>query len=153
MPVVPVPPIKVTVEQAADQPDPTNAAAIRFTVKFSLPVNGFGGEDISFAGTTAGGIPAAAISTHDFRTFTVTVTGLTTSGDVAISIRTTGTWSLRGDASAGLPDRGVFLFGGPAGQPVVGRPPGEGADRTSPAALAWQTRRLAALDVVFGQDT
>jgi hypothetical protein len=75
----------VTVEQAADQPDPTNVSSIRFTVKFSEPVTGFNSASVSTAGSTAGGTLQVAVS-GNLDTYTVTVTGMTTRGLVMASV-------------------------------------------------------------------
>src|SRR5262249_42593156 len=52
----------VTINQAAAQPDLTNASPISFTVVFSESVTGFTGSDVSFAGSTVGGTLVAAVS-------------------------------------------------------------------------------------------
>jgi len=75
----------VTVEQAADQPDPTNVSSIRFTVKFSESVTGFNSASVSTAGSTAGGSLQVAV-TGNLDTYTVTVTGMTTRGLVTVSV-------------------------------------------------------------------
>src|SRR3989449_39610 len=51
----------VTINQAAGQADPTNAAPINFTVAFSEPVSGFTGTDVTLSGT-AGGAKNVAVS-------------------------------------------------------------------------------------------
>src|SRR5262249_12648447 len=42
----------VDVEQAGDQPDPTNASPVRFTVTFSEPVSGFDKSSVSLGSGT-----------------------------------------------------------------------------------------------------
>ena len=75
----------VTINQATAQTDPTTASPIVFTVQFSEPVTGFGNSDVSFTGSTAGGTLAAAV-TGSGDLYTVSVSGMTTSGTVVASI-------------------------------------------------------------------
>ena len=75
----------VTIDQAAGQSDPSNVASVKFAVKFSEPVTGFGPADVSLAGSTAGGTLSIAV-TGSLDTYTVTVTGMTTRGFVIASI-------------------------------------------------------------------
>src|SRR5688500_968653 len=75
----------VTINQATAQTDPTNASPIVFTVQFSEPVTGFTNSDVSFTGSTAGGTLAAAI-TGSGEQYTVSVSGMTTSGTVVATI-------------------------------------------------------------------
>jgi hypothetical protein len=46
----------VTINQAGGQADPTSSGPILFTVVFSQAVTGFTGSDVSFAGSTVGGL-------------------------------------------------------------------------------------------------
>jgi hypothetical protein len=75
----------VTINQAAGQADPTSTSPILFTVKFSEPVTGFTGSDVSFTGSTAGGTLVAAVSGSG-EDYTVSVSGMTGSGNVVVSI-------------------------------------------------------------------
>lgn len=75
----------VTINQGATQADPTSATPIVFDVLFSEPVTGFGDTDVSFAGSTAGGTLAAVV-TGSGEQYTVSVSGMTTSGTVIASI-------------------------------------------------------------------
>ena len=77
--------IKVSIDQAAGQPDPTNGSSIAFTAKFNAPVTGFDAADISFTGSTTGGtlVPVISGSGTDY---TVTVTGMAGDGNVVASI-------------------------------------------------------------------
>jgi hypothetical protein len=75
----------VTINQAAAQADPTSATPIVFDVVFSEPVSGFSETDVSFAGSTAGGTLAAVVNGSGEQ-FTVSVSGMTTSGTVVASI-------------------------------------------------------------------
>ena len=75
----------VTINQGAAQADPTSATPIVFNVQFSEPVSGFGNSDVSFTGSTAGGTLAAVV-TGSGEDYTVSVSGMTTSGTVIASI-------------------------------------------------------------------
>lgn len=75
----------VTINQAAGQPDPTNLSPIQFAVVFSEPVTGFAGNDVSFAGSTVGGTLSASV-TGSGANYTVSVTGMSGLGNVAVSI-------------------------------------------------------------------
>ena len=75
----------VTINKAAGQADPTGASPINYTVVFSEAVTGFAGDDISFAGTTAGGTLVASV-TGTGTTYNVAVSGMTTSGAVVASV-------------------------------------------------------------------
>src|SRR5262245_12428848 len=77
--------IAVTINQAAAQADPTNTALILYDVVFGEPVSAFAGNDISFAGSTAGGTLLAAV-TGSGANHTVSVTGMTSDGTVVASI-------------------------------------------------------------------
>ncbi|HUR55446.1 MAG TPA: FG-GAP-like repeat-containing protein, partial [Gemmataceae bacterium] len=57
---------------------------IRFTVTFSEPVTGFTAADLSLAQSTVGGTLTAAVSGSG-TTYSVTVDGMTTPGDVTLS--------------------------------------------------------------------
>ena len=78
-------PPTVTINQATAQTDPSSAASITFTVQFSEPVTGFTAADILFTGSTATGTLAANI-TGTGPLYTVTVTGMTGSGNVVVTI-------------------------------------------------------------------
>ena len=77
-------PPTVTIDQAVGQADPTNASPILFTVVFGEPVVGFATGDVTFGGT-AGGAKVGTVSGGP-TTYTVSVTGMTTSGTVIASI-------------------------------------------------------------------
>jgi len=68
----------VTVNQSAEQADPTNTSPINFTVVFSEPVTGFTPADVTITGSAGG-------------TKTVTVTGGPSAFSVAVSGMTSGT--------------------------------------------------------------
>jgi len=80
-------PPSVTIDQKSSAPaqaDPTNGSQILYTVHFGEPVTGFGAADVSFAGSTAGTAGGegglAASVTGSGADYTVTVTGMATSG-------------------------------------------------------------------------
>ena len=75
----------MTINQAVGQPDPTNTSPINFTVVFSEPVTGFATGDVTIAGTS-GGTKTGTVSGGP-TTYTVAVTGMTTSGTVIASDR------------------------------------------------------------------
>jgi uncharacterized repeat protein (TIGR01451 family) len=79
----------VTIEQAAGQPDPASSGPISFTVHFSEPVSGFSDADVNLGGTA--GATTAVVSQsapNDGTTYTVAVSGMTTSGTVIASVPT-----------------------------------------------------------------
>jgi uncharacterized repeat protein (TIGR01451 family) len=92
-------PPTVTIEQAAGQADPTSVSPINFAVVFSEPVTGFDGNDISFAGSTAGGSLTASV-TGSGAGYTVAVTGMSGAGTVTVSIVTGAAVDPAGNPSA-----------------------------------------------------
>src|SRR5687767_15302505 len=74
----------VSINQAAAQADPTGASPITFTAVFSEAVSGFSAADVTIGGT-AGGTKSATVSGGP-STYTVAVSGMTTSGTVTASI-------------------------------------------------------------------
>ena len=88
----------VTINQGAGQADPTGGAGIRFDVRFREPVTGFTTADVSLAGTTAGGTLSVDV-TGSLDTYTVTVTGMTTRGSVAVTLPAGGATDAVGNAS------------------------------------------------------
>ena len=76
----------VTVNMAAGQANPTNVQPINFTAVFSAPVSGFTGQDVSFLpGTTAPGTLVATV-TGSGTTYNIAVTGMTSFGNVSVTI-------------------------------------------------------------------
>jgi LPXTG-site transpeptidase (sortase) family protein len=75
----------VTIDQAGGQADPTSGSPIDFTVVFSETVTGFSAADVDLSASTAGGTLVASVSGAG-PTYTVSVTGMTTSGTVIASI-------------------------------------------------------------------
>ena len=74
----------MTINQAVGQADPTNTSPINFTVVFSEAVTGFATGDVTSAAPRAG--PRPARSRGGPTTYTVAVTGMTTSGTVIATI-------------------------------------------------------------------
>lgn len=77
--------VAVTINQAVGQSDPTTASPINFTVVFSDNVTGFATGDVSFAGSTAGGVLVGTV-TGSGTTYNVAVSGMTSSGTVVASV-------------------------------------------------------------------
>ena len=77
------PGLQVTINQAVGQGDPTNEAAIDFTVVFTLAVTDFATGDVTLAGTAGA---TTATVTGSGTTYNVAVTGMTTSGTVIATI-------------------------------------------------------------------
>jgi nitrogen fixation protein FixH len=77
----------VTIDQADGQDDPTTSDVITFTVRFSEPVIGFEGGDVTLGGTA--GASAIAVSGSG-SLYTVQVSGMTQSGTVRASIAANG---------------------------------------------------------------
>jgi hypothetical protein len=73
----------VTINQAAGQADPTGTGSINFTVIFSESVTGFATGDVTLSGTSS---PTTAVVTGSGSTYTVAVSGMTSSGTVIASI-------------------------------------------------------------------
>ena len=76
-------PPTVTINQAAGQADPTSASPILFSVTFSEAVTGFATGDVTLSGTAGA---TTAVVSGSGATYTVTVSGMTTSGTVIASI-------------------------------------------------------------------
>jgi hypothetical protein len=89
----------VTVEQAASQNDPTNLAPITFTVTFSEDVTGFNdpSSDLLISGSAGA---TTAIITGSARTYTVQVSGMTSAGDVLLSVPAGAASDLAGNLNA-----------------------------------------------------
>jgi hypothetical protein len=77
-------PLRVTIEQAAGQSDPTGLAPVRFTVVFNKPVVNFTGADVALSGTAPGALSAAVSSSGT--SYTVRVSGMTGNGTIVASI-------------------------------------------------------------------
>ena len=112
-------PPTVTINQGAGQSDPANTGPIVFDVLFSETVTGFDGSDILFAGSTAGG-PLVANVSGSGSTYTVSVTGMTTSGTVFANIRSGAAQDVDSNASSASTstDNAVSFGPLPNGAPV-----------------------------------
>ncbi|NLF72389.1 MAG: cadherin repeat domain-containing protein, partial [Candidatus Anammoximicrobium sp.] len=75
----------VTINQAADQPDPALWPPIRFTVAFSEPVTGLEADDVILEGS-APGTPSASV-TGGPTVYTISVSGMSGDGTVVASVR------------------------------------------------------------------
>jgi hypothetical protein len=75
----------VTINQGAEQADPTATSPIVFDVVFSEPVTGFTAADVNLAASTAGG-PLTAVVAGSGAVYTVTVSGMTGGGAVVATI-------------------------------------------------------------------
>ena len=71
--------------QAAGQADPTTTSPINFTATFSVTVTGFAANDVGFAGSTVGGTLNAVV-TGTGAPYNVAVSGMTTAGNVVVSV-------------------------------------------------------------------
>lgn len=81
--------INVTINQGTSQSDPTSANPVLFTAVFTSPVTGFTGSDVNLSASTVGGTLTASVtevSPMDGTTYAVSVSGITTSGNVIASI-------------------------------------------------------------------
>ncbi len=74
----------VTINQAANQADPTNAAPIRFSVVFSKSVTDFDASDVALSGTAPGTFSSTV--TGSGTTYEISVSGMTGSGTVIADI-------------------------------------------------------------------
>jgi len=113
-------PPTVTINKAAAQSDPTSSSPILFDVVFSEPVTGFTAADISFTGSTAGTLAASITGTGP--TYTVSVTGMSITGNVVASIPAAVVIDLAGNPNtvATFTDKTVAWV-----QPVVGTDDGK----------------------------
>jgi len=76
----------VTVDQAGGQADPTSALPIHFTARFSEPVVGFVGSDVSVGGTAGGSKTVAVTDLGDHQRFDVVIDGISSAGTVTAVI-------------------------------------------------------------------
>jgi hypothetical protein len=92
-----------TVKPAPSQPNPALGEPIRFTVTFSEPVFGFGSGGLALGGTAGNGI-ATVTGDPGGTTYSVSVSGLTQSGQLTVSVIASASSDLAGNASlASLP--------------------------------------------------
>jgi hypothetical protein len=134
-----VPPT-VTVDQAIDQPDPTNAASIHFVAQFSEPVTGFNEKDVSLGGTAPGSKFAVVGDSGDHQRFDVNVAGATGSGTVTVSIRTRGAQDAAGNANlASTSADGAVMYNAGAPEVTVDQA-GSQADPTGTSTVHFTAR-------------
>jgi CSLREA domain-containing protein len=86
----------VTINQAAEQADPTGTSPINFTVTFSDDVTGFTSDDVAVSGTA--GATTATVSGSG-ASYTVSVSGMTDNGTVSVSIGTGAATDAAGNAN------------------------------------------------------
>jgi len=91
-------PPTVTIDAAAAQADPSSAASVFFTARFSEPVTGFDAGDIVLAGSSAGGTLAATV-TGGPTVYDVSVSGMTSAGSVVATIPAGAALDLAGNPS------------------------------------------------------
>ena len=82
-PVLAAPPLRVTIDQAVAQTDPTNTSPINFTVVFSAATMDFANSDVTLSGSAGA---TSAIVTGSGTNYNVAVSGMTASGMVIASI-------------------------------------------------------------------
>src|SRR2546426_193129 len=115
----------VTINQAAAQADPTNAAPINFTVVFSEPVSGFTGTGVTLSGT-AGGTKSVTV-TGGPSTYTVAVSGMSTAGTVIASLAAGVAQDAAGNPNTAPKSAGNGESFDPTGPPVSNKKPASGA--------------------------
>lgn len=76
---------EVTINQAANQVDPTRSSFINFTVVFNEPVTGFTGADVSLAGSTANVTNATRNVTGSGTTYNVSVGNFVSPGGTIVA--------------------------------------------------------------------
>jgi hypothetical protein len=109
----------VIINQGASQNDPTTTSPISFGVQFSEPVTGFTASDVSFAGSTVGGILTAAVSGSGAN-YVVTVTGMGGSGTVVASVPANSAFDAAGNGNtASMSADNTVTFNGPFGPQIV----------------------------------
>jgi hypothetical protein len=89
----------VTINQAGGQADPTTTSPILFTVLFSEPVTGFATGDVTLGGTAGA---TTAVVSGSGAMYTVSVSGMTTSGTVIATIAAGVANDLSANANANL---------------------------------------------------
>ena len=82
-----VTPAYVTIDQAADQADPTNQAPIHFTAVFGQPVSDFTADSLALGGTALGPLTASASPLgSDGMVYDITVSGMKGTGTVTVGL-------------------------------------------------------------------
>jgi hypothetical protein len=91
-------PPTVTIDAAAAQADPTSAAQVFFTARFSEPVSGFGAAGVVLSGSSAGGALTATV-TGGPTDYDIAVSGMTSPGSVVATIPAGAAADLAGNPS------------------------------------------------------
>lgn len=113
--------LKVSVNQAAYQMDPTNASPIWFVVAFSKPVSGFTPDDVRLSGDAG---PVTAVVTGQGTGYEIAVSGMVGDGEVVVFIPAGVVTDENGNvntASTGI-DHSVMYDTTPPGVPIVEAP-------------------------------
>ena len=77
----------VTINQAADQADPTGSSTIHFTVVFSEAVSDFVTGDVTFGGTVVGNLTGTVTAaSSDGTTYDVAVVGMASNGTLTATV-------------------------------------------------------------------
>lgn len=133
----------VTINQAAGQPEPTNAATLFFDVVFAEAVTGFSGSDVSFAGSTVGGTLVANVVQNSATSYTVEVTGMSGEGTVVASIPAGGAQDFLGNGNlASTSSDNSILFDGQGPLATIN----QGATQVDPT-----TGTTIVFDLVFSE--
>ena len=122
----------VIINQGTSQADPTSASPITFGVQFSEPVSGFDASDISFAGSTVGGLLTASVSGSGAN-YVVTVTGMGGSGKLFASIPAGSAFDTAGNGNqTSTSSDNQVTFNGQFGPQInLGQPLGDPLPRVS----------------------
>lgn len=151
-------PPQVTVEQAADQADPTASLPVAFDVVFSEPVDEFVASDVVLGGTagstavTVESLPGEAPNTQ----YRVLVTDAAQAGTIAVSVAANAVVDVDGDGN--LPSTSVdnVVTYAPVVAPAPSAPPVAGVGGTLPqtgGAPGWMLALAALLLVATGAVT
>ncbi|HEX7897492.1 MAG TPA: Ig-like domain-containing protein [Planctomycetota bacterium] len=127
----------VTVSKAVAQSDPVNAGPILFTAVFSEPVSGFTGADVSFAGSGAGGPLAASVAPVTAQTYTISVSGMTSTGSVVVSIPVNGAFDGANNGNAATAVSASVVYDVTPLTVTINQAGGQ-ADPTSASPIAFQ---------------
>jgi hypothetical protein len=123
-------PPTVTIDAAAAQADPTSAASVFFTARFSEPVTGFDASDVVLAGSSAGGALTATV-TGGPTDYDVAVSGMTSGGSVVAAVPAGAALDLAGNPSlASTSTHGSVTWTPPVAGGSGGGGGGSGAPRT-----------------------
>ena len=120
----------VTIIPAPSQPNPANSEPVRFTVVFNEPVFGFGSGGLVIGGTAGAGI-ATVTGNPGGTTYSVTVGGLTQSGQVSVTVVGSAASDRAGNASSGSAPAAVNY-----NRPVPARPDEYSTKAKAPLAVA-----------------